>query len=538
MSNENTKVSIFKRFSRTFWVANSIELFERWAWYGFYFLFASYLTSSFDDGGLQFEQWQKGIIMGIGTGILYFLPVITGSISDRYWFKNVLIIAFIVYISAFAAIPHFTSFLGVFLIFLYLALGAALFKPIIAATVAKTTDDKTASIGFGIFYMMVNIGAFIGPMVALIYKNTPPMVFYISAVAIAINFILLFFFNEPKSEIKRESGIPVLIKIIATLFTSIVVFLTLFLVFLVLWLIELPLFFINYGEKLASRWTKIVLKLPIGKSNLKIFENITGIFFDSKFITFLVIVAGFWAMYYQLFFMLPVFISQWVDTSLFFSFLNDLMPSLMKHYSAGNGQIDAEFIANMDALYIIAFQILVSTIVMKLKPLQSMTIGFLVCTIGMSLTLVSQNVIFTLVAILIFGLGEMAGSPKITEYIGRIAPSDKKGVYMGYSFIPVFIGSIFAGIISGNVYQSMSDKTSIMKIEALEQNVPMDKASINENFQALAAKMEMTTGELTNYLWDKYEPSSIWMVIFAVGLVAVIALFLYDKFVMKKASGY
>jgi POT family proton-dependent oligopeptide transporter len=240
-------------------------------------------------------------------------------------------------------------------------------------------------------------------------------------------------------------------------------------------------------------------------------------------------------MYHQLFFTLPVFISQWVDTSAVFNFLNDILPFFVKHYDAGNGQIDAEFITNLDALFIILFQIIVSTIIMKLKPLQSMTIGFLVCSVGMSLTLISQNVLFTLVALYIFALGEMAGSPKITEYIGRIAPSDKKGVYMGYSFIPVFLGNIFAGIISGVVYQSMSDKTSIMKLEAAEQGVVMIGASINDNFLALATKMNMTTNELTNYLWDKYEPSSIWMVILAVGLVAVIALFLYDKFAMKKA---
>ena len=79
----------------------------------------------------------------------------------------------------------------------------------------------------------------------------------------------------------------------------------------------------------------------------------------------------------------------------------------------------------------------------------------------MALTLFSQNVLFTLVAILIFSLGEMAGSPKITEYIGRIAPHDKKALYMGYSFIPVFIGNVFAGIISGVVYQNMADKVMI-----------------------------------------------------------------------------
>jgi MFS family permease len=138
------------------------------------------------------------------------------------------------------------------------------------------------------------------------------------------------------------------------------------------------------------------------------------------------------------------------------------------------------------------------------------------------------------VALLIFGLGEMAGSPKITEYIGRISPPDKKGVYMGYSFIPVFIGNIFAGIISGAVYQSMSDKTSFVKLESRELGLSLDtKLSINETFNQLAAKMNMESRELTNYLWDKYQPSGIWMVLLGIGLVAVVALFIYDKYIIK-----
>ena len=66
-------MNIFGKFPRTFWIANLIELFERWAWYGFFMLFANYLTSSTDMGGLEFSQTQKGMIMGFGTGILYFL---------------------------------------------------------------------------------------------------------------------------------------------------------------------------------------------------------------------------------------------------------------------------------------------------------------------------------------------------------------------------------------------------------------------------------------------------------------------------------
>ena len=62
-----TIVSTIKKFPRTFWVANTIELFERWAWYGFFMLFANYLTGSTDDGGLQFTQVQKGTLMGVGA---------------------------------------------------------------------------------------------------------------------------------------------------------------------------------------------------------------------------------------------------------------------------------------------------------------------------------------------------------------------------------------------------------------------------------------------------------------------------------------
>jgi proton-dependent oligopeptide transporter, POT family len=539
MTGEEKKVSIFKRFPKTFWVANTIELFERWGWYGFYMLFATYITGSLDSGGLELEQWQKGVIMGVGTGILYFLPVLTGSISDRFGFKNVLIISFIVYITAFISMPYFKSFEGVFFIFLYLALGAALFKPIISATVAKTTNDKTASIGFGIFYMMVNIGGYLGPLVTMIFKGKTHLIFNISAAMIAVNFILLLFYKEPESSIKRETGWKVFPKILSTLFTSIIAFVTIFAVFLVIWLVELLFFYLNYGEKIALRWKKLVLKWPIGEENKKVFENITGVFFDTKFITFLFIVAGFWTMFLQLYFTLPVFISQWVDTSSLFNFFEKTIPFITDNYSAGGGQLEAEFITNFDALYIIVFQILVSTILMKLRPLHSMMVGFLVCSLGMALTLATQNVLFSLVTILILALGEMAGSPKITEYIGRIAPADKKGVYMGYSFIPVFLGNLFAGIISGPVYQGMSDKTTMMKQEAAEKGFSIDGAlSINKYFEQLADNMKMTTRELTNYLWDKYHPSSIWVVIIAVGLVAVIALFLYDKLVMKKASGY
>ncbi|MDR2913790.1 MAG: MFS transporter [Tannerella sp.] len=481
-------MSVFSKFPRTFWVANTIELFERWAWYGFFMLFANYLTGSSDLGGLEFSQSQKGTIMGVGTGILYFLPVLTGAIADRYGYKKVLTLAFIIYASAFALFPQVSSFAAVFSMYIYLALGAALFKPVISATIAKTTTHETSSIGFGIFYMMVNIGAFFGPMVTLLFKGQSQMIFYVSAGIILLNFILLIFYKEPEN--------------------------------------------IEESKQLETKGNTSLFQ-TFGE----IFRNMGSIFKDLNFLIFLLIVAGFWTMYNQLFFTLPVFISQWVDTSALYHFFDTYIPFISANYSPAPGVMDAEFVTNMDALYIILLQIVVSTIVMRWKPLNSMITGFLVCSIGMSLTLFSQNVLFTMVAILIFALGEMAGSPKITEYIGRIAPKDKKALYMGYSFIPVFLGNVFAGIISGNVYQAMSDKVVITEKFAAEKGLQIASGlSTNEYFNEVARQVNMSAQELTNHLWNTYNPSSMWIVILSIGVTAAVCLFIYDKVTSKKAN--
>jgi MFS family permease len=105
------------------------------------------------------------MIMGVGTAFLYLLPILTGTLADRFGYRKTLFIAYTIYTIVFLLIPIFKSYASVFVIYLLLAIGAALFKPIISATVAKTTDKETSSIGFGIFYLMVNIGAFIGPFV-------------------------------------------------------------------------------------------------------------------------------------------------------------------------------------------------------------------------------------------------------------------------------------------------------------------------------------------------------------------------------------
>lgn len=455
-----------------------MELFERWAFYGFYMLFANYLTMSADTGALGLSQTEKGIIMGVGTFVLYLLPLVTGAIADKIGFKKTLLISYVLYFASFIIMPYCRSFMSVFMNYLFLAVAAALFKPIISATVARTTDDETSSIGFGIFYMMVNIGAFIGPIIALQFSDTAfQMVFYISAALIAVNALVLFIYKEPSREITTES---------------------------------------------------------LGKAISRILKNIFIALSDKKLVIFLLIAAGFWTMYYQLFFTLSVFISQWVDISTLSQKINESFPLLIKLLGGEGGTLKPEHITNMDALFIIMFQLVVSSIVMKWRPINSMITGFVISSIGMGLTLMTNNVVFIIASIFIFGLGEMAGSPKITEYIGKIAPKDKVALYMGCSFLPVALGTILAGIVSGPVYQHLTDKATLLKREFAARGISVPDVTQNELITRATTEFNMSASELNTFLWDKYNPSSIWYVVTGIGLVAAIALFLYDKYLLKE----
>ncbi|MBN2662469.1 MAG: MFS transporter [Bacteroidales bacterium] len=475
-------MSIFKKFPRIFWVANSIELFERYAWYGLFNVLAIYLTASTDTGALGFSQEQKGMLMGIISAMVYFLPVFTGAIADKIGYKVSLLIAFVLYFSGYLLMGQMNTYAAVFVAFGIVGLGAAMFKPIISATISKSTTKETSSLGFGIFYMMVNFGALIGPFVSSkLRESNWNLVFFSSAAAIIVNFILAFFlFKEPEKEKNNDS---------------------------------------------------------LKETFIKIANNIFTVFKDWKFLIFLLLIVGFWTMYMQLFFTLPVFIEQWIDTSVLYDSLSSVWPWLASKIGTPEGTIAPEMILNVDALYIVFFQLIISTVVMKWKALNAMISGIFVASFGIGLTFMFNNPFFIFMAILVFAIGEMASSPKITEYIGLIAPKDRKALYMGMSFLPVAGGNFLGGFLSGNVYGKMSDKVTLLENEFTKNrwDIPeITKTFTQNDFYTLGAKkLNIDPTHLSDYLWAAYNPQNIWYVFTAIGLTTVIGLILYDKFILK-----
>lgn len=468
-----------KTLPRTFWAANTLELFERWAYYGLFNLLALYLTNSAETGALGFTQVEKGMIMGIVNAILYFLPIITGSIADKFGYKKVLIIAFVILSSGYYVMGIVTSFTAVFLAFLYVAIGAALFKPIISATIAKTTNESNSSIGFGIFYMIVNIGGLVGPFTASYLREINwNYIFLMSSGAILLNLVIvIIFFKEPIRDKNSES---------------------------------------------------------LAKSLGTVFKNIFTVLKDFKFVTFLLIIVGAWTVYWQYFYSLPVFIEQWVDTAPLYNAIYSVWPGFAKAIGTSDGLILTEKIIAMDAFFIVAFQVIISYVVMKLRPLSAMTIGILINSLGLVLMVLTRNPFFALTSIIIFSIGEMTFSPKILEYIGRIAPKEKAALYMGTQFLPIALGNFFGGFISGGVYLNLSDKYEMIKRKLPELN------SLNLTNDQLTEKaislLNTDSKGLTDLLWDTYHPYMFGAVLFIIGTVTVILLYFYDRKYKKEVK--
>lgn len=473
---------VIKKFSKTFWVANIIELFERWAWYGFYNALALYLTTH-----LGFSQAEKGIIMGTGSMLLYFLPVITGAVADKVGFKKILILSFTMYVTGYFMMAYFESFGAIFFAFIYVAVAGALFKPLIQGTIAKTTNKETSSIGFGIFYMMVNIGGFIGPFLGGVLMDLDwNYVFAMSMITISVNYFLVFFFyKEPITEKNKES---------------------------------------------------------IGQIVIQVFKNIGLALADLKFVLFLIIMVGFWTAFNQLYYSFPVFMDHWADTKMIYDSLHSIMPGFAEAIGTKDGTISSVTMTSLDAFFIIIFQILVSSFVMRFKPLNAIMGGIIVLSIGLGVMFVTQNGWFLILGMLIFSLGEMGSSPKFSEYVGRIAPSDKIGLYMGTSFLPIAAGHQLAGVLSGGIFERIADKYYLAGVELALKGFEVPEITKNFTqdmfFEQACTKLGMTANELTDFLWNTYNPTNILYIYSGIALGTVVLLFLYDKLLLKSKNEY
>ncbi len=313
------------KLPQSFWVANTMEIFERLAWYGFFAVSTLYITGSKAEGALGFTSEQRGMLQGVVPFILYLLPVVFGALADRFGYKKTFLLAYTLMVPAYYLLGQFHAFGTFFMSFLFVAVGAAIFKPVVVGTVARTTDETNSSMGFGIFYMMVNVGGFVGPIVAGMVRVRYgwDWVFMASSFWIACNFIwLLLFYKEPTTEAtsgEKRTVKQVLAGIVEVLGNG----RFFLLIFVILTLLAISGRYITWNQMLVVTgiWVglNILLDIPL-RARAK--NGTVGSWLmqplklgNWKFALYLLILSGFWTSFNQIFLTMPEYIRDYVDTS-------------------------------------------------------------------------------------------------------------------------------------------------------------------------------------------------------------------------------
>ena len=379
-------------FPRVFWVANTIEILERFAYYGIYFGFGIYMEY------LGYSKGQLGFVQTIFLLFSYTIPLISGTFADRYGFKKVLIVSYLAYLPSILLLILTKSFSGIALTMLSIGLAAGIFKPLVSGTVRAVTDSSNKTLGFGIFYLMVNIGASFGPIIAgKLRAISWNYAFMAAAISIGVMLLItILFYKEPKRELTNIT--------------------------------------------LKDKFKDIVIALS-----------------DYKFALFLLLLGlFFWIPFWAFFNLAAIYIDRSLDTARLFENIRSVLGSgvanFLSHEEGGVRKLLGETIAHTGWI-IMLLQLFVSKAAEKYKGMPTFLFGLLIMSIGYIVIGIANLTVpaIVILGIVIFALGEMISSPRIQEYITWIAPKEKAGLYMGCNFLATGIGA-FSGLIYTPLY--------------------------------------------------------------------------------------
>lgn len=398
----NSPQAANKGFTRAFWVSNTVELFERMAYYAVFIVLTIYLSSI-----LGFNDFEASIISGLFSGGLYLLPIFTGAYADKIGFRKSMITAFTLLTIAYlglGALPTFlessglvtygstTQFNGlpqsserwiIVPVLVTLMIGGSFIKSIISASVAKETTEATRARGYSIFYMMVNIGAFTGKTVIDPLRDQigDQAYIYINYFAGAMTFIALL-------------AVILLYKSAETA---------------------------GEGKSMAD----------IGRGFLRIITN-------WRLLILILIVTGFWMVQQQLYATMPKYVIR------------------MAGETAKPG-----WIANVNPFIVVCCVSFVTRLMARKSAITSMNIGMFLIPISALLMAcgnllgndllgsMSNITLMMILGIVVQALAECFISPRYLEYFSLQAPKGEEGMYLGFSHLHSFLSSIFGFGLAG-----------------------------------------------------------------------------------------
>lgn len=390
------------KFSKAFWVANSVELLERLAYYAVFIVLTLYLSNVWG-----FSDIEAGFISGTFSAFLYLLPTFAGAYADKIGFRSAIMIAFLLLTLGYGGLGLLptllqsaglvsygmtTTFSGlntsslrwsIVPVLALIVIGGSFIKAVISGTVARETTSETRARGYALFYMMVNIGAFTGKTVVdplrksmgdlgLVYLN-----FFSAGMTLLALVAVFFFYKSVKTEGRGKS----------------------------------------FSE--------------IGQGMLKVLGNV-------RLVVLILIISGFWMIQGQMYATMPKYVIRMIGA--------DASPG---------------WYANVNPLVVFVLVNFITSFMKKRTALTSMTIGMLI--IPMSALVMSGGTLIgsehvlglhpvafmMIVGIAMQAVAECFISPRYLEYFSLQSPKGEEGLYLGFSHLHSFVSYLFAFGLSG-----------------------------------------------------------------------------------------
>ncbi|MFZ1731802.1 MAG: MFS transporter [Bacteroidota bacterium] len=459
-ANVTPSVPQNQAFPVTFWTANLTELFERAAYYAMASFVVLYL------GQLGLGDYWPSTLNGILWTLVYFLPILSGAIADQVGFKRSLLAAFILLSIGYFLMGYpvwfggqimsdmvsseITAGAGVLVPIMFgiliIGMGGSIIKPCISGTVQKTAAGR-ATLAFGIFYMVINVGSLVGRGISY-YVRTSYNLSFIFAVAVGCSIVaflvVLFLYRDSAEDTQARRD-----------------------------------------RKGARSVGRILLDMVLVLRN-------------GRFAMFLLVSSGFFFIYSQVYNVLPLYLKKVVET---------------------DPAVDIYTMAN--PFVIVFFQLLITKLFGKMKPIRSIIIGIVIIGVSMLINIIpiyfADSVrfqvwdllpigsLFIVLTVAMIAFGELFTSARTYEYIGALAPKGQEGLFLGYANLPMAIGSLVGGPAGAAIFNEIMCKNSTVMDNGLLQLDPT---------------------------WNTLG----WVVLMAIGLVSAFSMWLYNRWLRNHSE--
>ena len=400
MTQHSPSGSAKPSFPSSFWTANGTELFERAAYYAMASFVVLYL------GQLGFGRYWPSFLNGsVLWFLVYALPIVSGSLADQYGFKKSLLVAFVLLAIAYFCMGYPVWFGGARLLdtvssevtvgwrtavpivlgVVMIGMGASIVKPCIAGTVQKTAGLRK-TLGFAIFYMIINVGSLVGRGVAFYFRRRFDLsaIFAVSmGAAVVAFFVVLVVYRDPDEQMG------------------------------------------NFEKKPAR---------PIGE----ILAGMFRVLRNPRFAMFLLVSSGFYFIYNQVYNLLPLYVKRTVEST-----------PAMDIYTMANPFVivSCQLLITWAFGKLPPIKsIVIGTVIIGFAMLINLAPLYMAGGVGLRvMDLLPLGSLFIVLTVALIAFGELFAAARLYEYIGSLAPKGQEGVFLGYANLPMAVGAMVGG---------------------------------------------------------------------------------------------